>query len=202
MNKSKVLSVVLAGAMVAAMGAMTASAADLSKDSVGLCGEHNNWGNDGAADVVMTDADGDGIFEGTITVDPATVEAAADGLEFKVRTNNDWTDSWGALDENEMTFNSQTNCKTDPLTEKSDIVVKFDTTGGDEMTYAVSFEVKAAAAADEPTTDEPTTDEPTTDEPTTDAPATGDTTSAFALVSVVVAALGVAVVMTKKASSK
>lgn len=199
MNKSKVLSVVLAGAMVAAMGAMTASAADLSTDSVGLCGEHNEWG--ASADIAMTDDDGDGVYEGTITVDPATLEAAADGLEFKVRTNSAWDDSWGVLDENGCTWNSQTNCKTDALTEKSDIVVKFDTTGGDEMTYPVTFEVKAAAA-DEHVADEPVADEPVADEPTADAPATGDTTSAFALVGVVVAALGVAVVMTKKASSK
>lgn len=201
MTKSKVLSVVLAGALVASMGAIAASATvDLSSDSIGIAGAYNNWGNADEAgnvqkDNVMTDDDGDGIFEGEFVV----VDAET-GLEFKVRANNAWDDSWGVADEDGLTWNSQVNLKAEGANAGDTVKVKFDTTGGDDLEYAVSFEIVPAAT--EPSTEEPSTEEPSTEEPSTDAPATGDATSAYALVGVVVAALGVAVVMTKKASVK
>ncbi len=201
MTKSKVLSVVLAGALVASMGAIAVSAADPATDSFGVVGVFTNWGNaneDGSTtpDYVMKDEDGDGILT-------AQVELEAGSYEWKVRTNSSWDDSWGEADEDGLTYNSQTNCKVE-VAEKATYEFSIDTTGAEDswVCSAVKVDTPTEPSADEPSADEPSTDAPSTDEPSTDAPATGDATAAYALVGVVVAALGVAVVMTKKASVK
>ena len=152
------------------------------------------------------------------------------GIQFKVRGVGDWTDSWGQYEEDQdRTYNSQTNCCIEgaevgkPLKFK----VTFDTTkmdankiaeGGevdpaDEyLFWGVTYEVvetQAEEPAEPAGTEEPTdTEEPAetpaaeTETETETTPATGDATSAAALVGVVLASLGVAAVMTKKASSK
>lgn len=150
------------------------------------------------------------------------------GLQFKVRGVGDWTDSWGQYEEDQdRTYNSQTNCCIEgaevgkPLTFK----VTFDTTKLDANKIAEGSEVDAAdeylfwgvtyeivetqaeeptepAGAEEPTKTEEPAETPATETETETTPATGDATSAAALVGVVLASLGVAAVMTKKASSK
>lgn len=187
MTKSKVLSVVLAGALVASMGAIAASAANAATDSFGVIGTVNgNWDTD----TVMTDEDGDGVFTCQITVE-------AGEYEWKVRTNADWADSWGDPDDDGYTYNSQDNC--DLVAETAGTYEFSIDTNGDEQEWAC-----AVTAVEAPVTEESSeTEAPSTEESSeTDAPATGDATSAYALVGVVVAALGVAVVMTKKASVK
>ncbi len=153
-------------------------------------------------------------------------------VQFKVRLDGAWDDSWGEYEADyDRTNNSQTNCGVEatvgqPLT----VNVKFDTTKADDRAVAangeidevdfynywpVTYEVAASAApADESSTEAPA-------ESSTEAPAessveasaesqtsdttpvqTGDATSAIALAAVVLASLGTAVVMTKKASAK
>ncbi|MDD6488679.1 MAG: hypothetical protein PUG48_02545 [Clostridia bacterium] len=259
MNKSKILSVALAGALVASVAAVsTISASALSSDEVkshkvgitGAFAECNSWNDD----IEMTD-NGDGTYSAEIT------NQEPGDYEFKVRLDGSWDYSWGdyewedaAGNPGDRTQNSQTNCKV-TVANKTDVIkVTFDTTKisdkalaqdgstakelegpDDEFAYnfwPVTYTVEAGAA-DEPATDEPATDTPATDTPATDTPATdtpatdapatdtpaadapattetsdtktvatGDTTSAIALVGVVLASLGTAVVMTKKASSK
>lgn len=252
MNKSRILSVALTASLVAsfaAASAIGASAAgitktsDIKSHSVGLIGSFNGWD----ADLAMSDEDGDGVFEGTIAIDSVTEDQLqkddngfvkdADGntvIQFKVRLDAQWTDSWGAYEPDyDRTWNSQTNCSVaatagEPIT----INVKFDTTSLDAAALAdsnsaasecvddetqnwgwlaVTYEVAETEKPAEESTEEST--ETSVEESKEEAEAstetsdvtpvqTGDTTSAIALAAVVVASLGTAVVMTKKASSK
>ena len=267
MKKSKILGIALAAAMITSAASMTAFAkmaesADIASCTVGISGSFCGWGQKGEADTPMTDEDGDGVYEGTIVIDSVTAdmitEAMTDdgtstavsrgfsGVQFKVRTNGNWDDSWGEFEAAyNRTYNSQTNCcvqatEGQPLTIK----VTLDTTkiadqsaieeddryeaGADDAfnVWVVSYETVEAAAPAEESTETPAEESTETPaEESTEAPAekpaeesdeapaaessedastvpTGDTTSAVALVAVVIASLGVAVAMTKKASSK
>ena len=258
MRKSKILATAVCAALVtsvAATAAISANAAgigkvdDIKSHSVGVTGSFNAW----AADVPMTDDDGDGVFEGVVDIENVTddmvEEATKDdgtgtqvsrgikGITFKVRLDGSWDDSWGDYEPDyDRTWNSQTDCAVaatvgQPLT----INVKLDTTkvvAGSSITdpsdpdawnvWPVTYEVVGGgeASTDEPS-DEPSEEAPAEDDPSTTgedttstqpavesdtkdaAPVqTGDTASAAALVAVVLASLGVAVVMTKKASAK
>ena len=280
MKKSKILGIALAAAMITSAASMTAFAkmaesADIKGCTVGITGSFNGWGGNGEADVPMTDDDGDGVYEGTIVIDSVeegmiseamtdngseSVSRGFSGVQFKVRTNGTWADSWGDFElAYNRTYNSQTNCCVEatagqPLTIK----VKLDTNaiadqseideddryeaGADDAfnVWMVTYEKVESEAPAEESSEEPaeesseTPAEESSEEPAEEsseqpaeesketpaeeskestAPAaessedtktvgTGDTTSAVALVAVVIASLGVAVAMTKKASSK
>ena len=273
MKKSKILGIALAAAMITSAASMTAFAkmaesADIKSCTVGITGSFCGWGGNGEADTPMTDDDGDGVYEGTIVIDSVaenmiseamtdngseSVSRGFSGIQFKIRTNGNWDDSWGDFEEAyNRTYNSQTNCCVEatagsPLTIK----VKLDTNaiadqsnideddryeaGADDAfnVWVVSYEVVASEApaeesaeesaeepaeesAEEPAEEsaEESAEEPAEESKESTAPAaedstedtktvgTGDTTSAVALVAVVIASLGVAVAMTKKASSK
>lgn len=280
MKKSKVLGVALVAAMIttiAATAAFSASAAvstanGIVGETVGITGSFNNWGKDenGATidDVPMTN--NNGVWEGTIHVDSVTeamiqeaktdpgdgikVSRGFNGITFKVRTNGNWTNSWGDYEEAfERTFNSQTDCAVPesdfevgkPLTIKVTLDTtkvhpdsSFDIDDKDAyLVWPVTYEVvkeEVPVKSEEPsttdvtaananntdtnntadtTTDTYTTDTTNTIGATSETPATqtstdtttvptGDATSAAALAAVVIASLGTAVVMTKKASSK
>ena len=148
------------------------------------------------------------------------------GITFKVRLDNSWASSWGQYEPDaDRTFNSQTNCFIEnpeigkPLT----ISVKFDANRpSDEAVaaakeldveieetdygkyYPVIYEVvkseekKAERKTEESKKEETPASTPAVEEKKEETPATGDATSAAALVGVVLASLGAAVVMTKK----
>ena len=274
MKKLKILGIALAAAMITSAASMTAFAkmaesADIKGCTVGITGSFNGWGGN---NVPMADVDGDGVYEGTIVIDSVeegmiseamtdngseSVSRGFSGVQFKVRTNGTWDDSWGDFElAYNRTYNSQTNCCVEatagsPLTIK----VKLDTNaiadqsnideddryeaGADDAfnVWVVSYEVVASEAPAEESAEEPaeesaeepaeesaeepaeesaeeSAEEPAEESKESTAPAaedstedtktvgTGDTTSAVALVAVVIASLGVAVAMTKKASSK
>lgn len=185
MNKAKILSAAIAAAMLSSVACVTAFAdptvfsnpADIKDHSVALIGSFNGW----EADEPMTDEDGDGVYEGTIKIDSVTADMVKDewkkeeeptgkfGIQFKVRLDGSWDDSWGEYEEGYVrTNNSQTNCfveakEGDSLT----INVKFDTTkpcdeavaagecSTDEadkadwyLFFPVTYEVAAAEAED------------------------------------------------------
>lgn len=247
MRKSKILAVALASALVASVASVSVSALstdDMKSKKVGICGEFNSW----ADDVPMTE--NNGVWEGTVDIPEVTAdmikEAETDagsgkvsrgfqGINFKVRCDGAWTDSWGDYEPAyDRTYNSQTNCcvKAEVGTHVK-INVKLDTTKNSEeavnnadsdvtaepdsnwwpVTYTVEV-VKDEAPAEESKTESkpaattpaastaPATTTPAATTDTAESPATGDTTSAIALVAVVLASLGTAVVMTKKASAK
>ena len=256
MKKSKILGIALVAAMAASVAVVNASALsadEMKTHSVGICGAFNGWGS--TPDVVMTDDDGDGIWEGTVEIDNVTedmitestedkgsagvVSRGFSGVQFKVRLDNEWGTSWGDYEEAyDRTENSQTNCcaKEAVAGQSLTIKVKLDTTTlasdtltvDDDDAYAlwnVTYTAEVGGAAETPaeesseapaeesseapaeesseTPAEESSTAPAAEESTeTSAVPTGDTTSAVALVAVVVASLGAAVVMTKKASSK
>ncbi len=136
MNKSKILSVALAAALVASVGAISASAAtEVGNDGikgagkVGICGAYNGWGAN-SPDVAMTEVT-PGVYEGTFTIDAVDESMFEDhklddeldgkkGIGFKVRLDDSWDNSWGDYEkENARTFNSQSDC----LIEDKDITI-------------------------------------------------------------------------------
>lgn len=245
MRKSKIIASVVSVALVASVAAAASISAsaiskveDIEGHKVGVTGSFCNWGNDGDADVEMTN--NGGVWETTIDIPEVTeamvVDATKDdgtgaqvsrgfkGITFKVRLDGTWDDSWGDYEPSyDRTYNSQTNCavKAEVGTHVK-INVKLDTTKnspealsnpdgetkeGDPVdhliipvTYTVE-EVKDEKPAEESKKEESKA-ESKAESADTSSPATGDTTSAIALVAVVLASLGTAVVMTKKASAK
>ncbi|MBQ8134058.1 MAG: hypothetical protein IJ192_06625, partial [Clostridia bacterium] len=126
-----------------ALGILTVN--DIKNHTVGVTGSFNNWGQD-SNDIPMTDADGDGIYEGVIDIEKVTADMIVNqytldtngnnvltgkkGITFKVRLDGDWTDSWGEYEPAYVrTWNSQTNFCTE-VKEGSHvkITVKLDTT--------------------------------------------------------------------------
>ena len=245
MRKSKIIASVVSVALVASVAAAASISAsaiskveDIEGHKVGVTGSFCNWGNDGDADVEMTN--NGGVWETTIDIPEVTeamvVDATKDdgsgnqvsrgfkGITFKVRLDGTWDDSWGDYEPGyDRTYNSQTNCavKAEVGTHVK-INVKLDTTKnspealsnpdgetkeGDPVdhliipvTYTVE-EIKDEKPAEESKKEE-SKEESKAESADTSSPATGDTTSAIALVAVVLASLGTAVVMTKKASAK
>ena len=151
MRKSKILATAVCAALVtsvAATAAISANAAgigkvdDIKSHSVGVTGSFNAW----AADVPMTDDDGDGVFEGVVDIENVTddmvgeatkddgtgtqVPRGVKGITFKVRLDGSWDDSWGDYEPDyERTWNSQTNCVVEAKAGTHvKITVKLDTT--------------------------------------------------------------------------
>ena len=268
MRKSKVLSVAMSSVLVASIAAAASvsvsaeitKTADIADHKVGVTGGFNNW----AEDVELTDADGDGIYEGVVEVAEVTEdmikpwsvddkETGESYLQFKVRLDGEWTDSWGNYEPlHDRCYNSQSNVPVKEAVAGKPISFKvyFDTTGPNPdalknpKSYAeegddaydylyVHYEVveSSTGSGDTATTgsdstskeEEPSKEEESSKEDTaasttdttgttstvatetstdTSTVPTGDATSAAALAAVVIASLGVAVVMTKKASAK
>ena len=181
MKKSKILGIALVAAMAASVAVVNASALsadELKTHSVGICGSFNGWG--ATPDVVMTDDDGDGIWEGTVEIDNVTedmiqestedkgsagvVSRGFSGVKFKVRLDNEWGTSWGDYEEAyDRTENSQTNCcaKEAVAGQSLTIKVKLDTTTlasdtltvDDDDAYAlwnVTYTAEVGAAAETP----------------------------------------------------
>ena len=241
MNKSRILSVALAGALVASVAAVSTisasalTSAEVKDHTVGITGafaECEEW----TKDIPMTDDDGDGVYTAQIT------GQAAGDYEFKVRLDGGWDNSWGAYEwedpagnPGDRTWDSQTNCKVTVNSETDVITVTFDTTkisddalaqdgsSAKEITedmiadygftyWPITYTVEEGKATESSVEEESKTESSATEESKKETSATetsdttpvstGDTTSAIALVGVVLASLGTAVVMTKKASSK
>lgn len=61
--------------------------------------------------------------------------------QFKVRADNDWTESYGVYEKDyDRTNNSQTNCKTE-IPGSGNIIVELNTSGENENIWPVSFSV-------------------------------------------------------------
>ena len=265
MRKSKVLSVALSSVLVATVAAATAmsvsaeitASSDIPNHKVGVTGGFNGW----SEDVELTDADGDGVYEGVVEIAEVTeemikpwsvddVDTGESYLQFKVRLDGEWTDSWGSYEPlHDRCWNSQSNVPVKEAVAGQPITftVYFDIknpspaalenpdsyaeAGDDDYMYLnVYYKVKETES--EPSKEEPSKEEPSKEEPSKESEAptgnndttgastdtaskvasetqtdtssvpTGDATSAVALAAVVLASLGVAVVMTKKASAK
>ena len=286
MRNSKILKVAVCSAIAASLAASAAfstSALTTVEEvqdpslKLGVCGiftgdlASGGWGAD--SDIPMTY--NNGVWEAEIEFDvldgyitdwkcDGNPTDEGQGIQFKIRVDNKWDDSWGNYDNKNGAWNSQYNygipaskvkvgdhvkftayldtTKNDPLAIAADEVGEDDDpeffflaggvkdlvvtpAGGGAADESTTTDNSTPAADEDTTTDNSTpaadegtttdTDTPAADEGTTTdtpadttedkdtaTPATGDTTSAIALVAVVLASLGTAVVMTKKASSK
>ena len=254
MRNSKIVKVLMSSALVASVAVAsamsTAAISNLSqlKDHfVGVTGSFNNWD---VTDVELTDADGDGIYEGIVDIPEVTEDMIGDWkvddvlqpekyLTFKVRLDKSWDDSWGAYEpENNRTYNSQSNVpvKEAVVGQPLKFNVIFDTTKinqgyidnkeqsdvlpddpVDMENIGVTYKIIETVVESSPEPSQPSessvessvqssvqssvvvASQSSTD---TSTVPTGDATSAAALAAIVVASLGVAVVMTKKASAK
>lgn len=103
--------------------------------TLGVIGAFNGW----SADEAMTDEDGDGVYEATITITGESESADHPGTtEFKIRADGAWDFSWGEYEvDNDRTQNSQTNCSvafTNGDTVK--VKVQLDTTKVDARALA------------------------------------------------------------------
>ena len=103
----------------------------------------------------MTDADGDGIYEGSFQVTVNEDMLAGDNkdeIQFKVRGYNDssWADSWGEYEADyERTYNSQTNCSIKNV-KVGDVIVEkvtLDTNGSDFTLWPVAYSEDTASLA-------------------------------------------------------
>ena len=112
-----------------------------SGSTLGIVGSFTNWGNNADADIPMSDKDDDGIWEGTVVIEEVTEDMISEliadgtptgksGVQFKLRLNNSWDDSWGEYEPNYgRTYNSQTNfCVDAEVGKPLFIEVKLDTT--------------------------------------------------------------------------
>ena len=125
MSKRNVIKILLVCAVLFAVGALSAvsvsaeisKVSDIPSHKVGVVGSFNDWKDD----VPLTDDDGDGLYEGIVTVDEVTedmivgwsVDDEPTGesyLQFKVRLDGEWTDSWGYYEPmHDRCWNSQSN---------------------------------------------------------------------------------------------
>lgn len=125
MLKRNVMKILLAGSVLFTVGALSAvsvsaeisKASDIVSHKVGVVGSFNGWEND----VPLTDDDGDGLYEGIVTVYEVTEDMIIDWsvddiiqpekyLQFKVRLDGEWTDNWGNYEPlYDRVWNSQSN---------------------------------------------------------------------------------------------
>ena len=123
MLKRNVMKILLVCAVLFTVGALSAVSvsAEISKPSdiplhtVGVVGSFNGWKDD----VPLTDDDG--LYEGIVTVDEVTEDMIINWdiddewtgekyLQFKVRLDGEWEDSWGNYEpEYDLTWNSTSN---------------------------------------------------------------------------------------------
>lgn len=125
MLKRNVIKILLVCAVLFTVGALSAvsvsaeisKVSDIPSHTVGVVGSFNDWKDD----VPLTDDDGDGLYEGIVTVDEVTedmvvgwsVDDEPTGesyLQFKVRLDGEWEDSWGYYEPiYDRTWNSMSN---------------------------------------------------------------------------------------------
>lgn len=154
--RQKALALVLSGAT--AMSVTAASAVSVSatvtqngikNESVGIVGSFNHWGTPAAdgsiqKDISMTNHNG--VWEGIIDIPKVTEDMIEEaltedetgtrvsrnfsGINFMVRLNNEWSDSWAEYEPiYNRTSNSHTNCAVPASAGQSlKIKVKLDTT--------------------------------------------------------------------------
>ena len=123
MLKRNVMKILLVCAMVFMVGALSAvsvsaeisKVSDIPSHTVGVVGSFNDWKDD----VPLTDDDGDGLYEGIVTVDEVTEDMIINWdiddewtgekyLQFKVRLDGEWTDSWANYEPlNDRTYQSE-----------------------------------------------------------------------------------------------
>ncbi len=99
------------------VSAEISKASDIASHKVGVVGSFNGWEND----IPLTDDDGDGLYEGIVTVDEVTEDMIINWniddewtgekyLQFKVRLDGEWTDSWANYEPiHDRCWNSQSN---------------------------------------------------------------------------------------------
>ena len=123
MLKRNVIKILLVCAVLFTVGALSAvsvsaeisKVSDIPSHTVGVVGSFNDWKDD----VPLTDDDGDGLYEGIVTVDEVTEDMIIDWsiddektgekyLQFKVRLDGEWTDSWANYEPlNDRTYQSE-----------------------------------------------------------------------------------------------
>ena len=115
MQTKKILAIALAAAMVGSIATVTSMTAFAGREeldsaeelatyfedhTVGVVGSITGWG--AIDDIAMTDEDGDGVytaeFRANIT-DDMLADKEAGTIQFKVRADGAWDDSWGDYDE-------------------------------------------------------------------------------------------------------
>ena len=130
----KLLAVLLTSAMVGsvAMTAVTSAAAydnDFGRPSdhtFGVIGGFTFWNED----IDMTDDDGDGIYQATVT-------SFEEGYgEFKVRADHDWAYNWGDYDPDYDTTMGTRTYRTEWFDEGQKIIISLDTTRVSEKALA------------------------------------------------------------------
>ncbi len=101
---------------------------DPTKHTLTVMGSFNKWTSDIAR---LTDEDGDGVYTAVVT------DLPAGEMQFKVRADGAWADSWGVYEPGyDRTFNSQTNCSA-TAEYPCNLVVTLDTTGDDYNLWPV-----------------------------------------------------------------
>lgn len=110
----------------------------LKNHQVAVIGSFNQW----ERDYLMTDTDDDGIFTAEIRIPEVTEEMlqgktshGEDTIQFKVRLDGSWENSWGAYETGSVsrTYNSQTNLSVPAkLGEALNFKVYFNTNQPDE----------------------------------------------------------------------
>lgn len=159
MKKTRLLGLALAGviAIPASIPAFAANSplmyesSDINGLSIGIVGSFNNWGSSGEDDIPMNDNDNDGIYEGIIEIPSVTEDMISEsitdngtgefvsrgfsGVQFKIRTNNSWSNNWGDYEPAyNRTYNSQTSCCVETKPGMSlTVKVWFDTTSVEDQ---------------------------------------------------------------------
>lgn len=116
---------------------MINSASEIKNHFIGVVGSFNGWTDD----IQLMDKDNDGIYEGLVQIPEVTedmfinwyvddVFTGEQYLQFKVRLDEDWTDSWGSYEPiYDRTWNSQ-SCvpvKEAVVGQPLSFIVRFDT---------------------------------------------------------------------------
>lgn len=143
MKRNRFLAAACAAMLGAGVFSVAASARDMIPEdelstyfdegnhTIGIAGDFNEWGK--TPDIIMTDADGDGIFIGVVR------SLKSGSYQFKVRADGNWDDSWSEYDpDKDITFNSQINCHFD-VNVSADVFVTLDTRGSDSMVWPVNI---------------------------------------------------------------
>ena len=173
MQTKKIIGIALCAALVGSMTVATSLSVAAGRDNIkadeladytskhtfGVVGSITGWG--AIADVPMTDEDGDGIFTAQFKLDVTKdmlMGEAADHVEFKVRADGAWDDSWSIYEEeHDRNMNGQINCSMEAKEGDSfAMFVELDTTVSNDVKpgryWTVSYgKIKdvAAMAADQ-----------------------------------------------------
>ncbi len=101
------------------------------------CGDFTGWNVTG--DIILSDADGDGMFIGYVRDIPEGT------YKFKIRADGSWDDNWGAYNAmTESTYNSHDDYYI-TVGQLSDVFIIFDATKNDPNLWSISTLVAADA---------------------------------------------------------